>query len=179
MLFRAQQILLDKGLFDPHLADRAYNHEGPAKSRPRAGLAWEMLSYPQVHMFSSALRARSLTKMPSIMELCTTPSPTYINRTAGANTILNLRVGKDDWSPWPLTRPNLPAHTDEIIMARAQLGVIMRDMAELQRKHGTTAMDKRYVNALTSMHRRYQDWMNSLEYGLQSCEFASQQLLLI
>lgn len=113
------------------------------------------------------------------MELCTTPSPTYINRTAGANTILNLRVGKDDWSPWPLTRPNLTAHTDEIIMARAQLGVIMRDMAELQRKHGTTAMDKRYVNALTSMHRRYQDWMNSLEYGLQSCEFASQQLLLI
>jgi hypothetical protein len=111
------------------------------------------------------------------MELCVRPSPLIL--TAPPVAIPSPRVGKEEWSPWPLTRPNLPPYTDETIVARARLGAIMRDMAELQRKHVAAAMDGQYLEALPSMYRRYQDWMNSLEYGLQYCEFASQQQLLL
>lgn len=93
----------------------------------------------------------------------------------------SLRVGLDEWSPWPLTRPKLLAHTDEIIMARARLDVIIRDMIDLQQKYVTTAMDERYLDVVPVMHKHYQDWMISLRQGLQLSEnsSASQQHILL
>jgi hypothetical protein len=42
-LLRAQQILLDKGLFDSRCVDQAYNRCDPATSRTRAAVAWGVL----------------------------------------------------------------------------------------------------------------------------------------
>jgi len=42
---RAQQILLDKGLFDARLVGQCYDHYGPHGSRIRAGVAWGVLHF--------------------------------------------------------------------------------------------------------------------------------------
>lgn len=78
-----------------------------------------------------------------------------------------------------MTRPRLSAHTDEIMAARAELSLIIRDMLELQQKLRDTRIDESYLQASQLLHRRYKDWMGSLEYGLQSCEMASQQHILL
>ena len=44
-LLRAQKILIEKGLFDSHLVDQAYNQYGPARSRSRAAIAWGTLQF--------------------------------------------------------------------------------------------------------------------------------------
>lgn len=44
-LLRAQRILIDKGLFNPHRVDEAYSQHGPARSRSRAAVAWGMLQF--------------------------------------------------------------------------------------------------------------------------------------
>jgi hypothetical protein len=90
-----------------------------------------------------------------------------------------LRVGTDEWSPWPMVRPKLPAYTDEIIVARARLNVVVRDMLQLQQELGTGLIDESYLQASQLLHGRYQDWMSSLEHRLQSCEIASQQHILL
>lgn len=64
-------------------------------------------------------------------------------------------------------------------MARAQLGMIVRDMLELQRKQGSAAMDEQYLDAAIALHQRYQEWMDSLDFGLQSCELVSQQHIML
>ena len=85
----------------------------------------------------------------------------------------------DEWSPWPLSRPKLRARTYELETARARLGVTVRDMLELQKKHGAAAAgDSQYLNAAQALYARYQDWMSSLDPLLQSCEFASQQQII-
>lgn len=78
-----------------------------------------------------------------------------------------------------MTTVKLQARTDELNIARAELGVIMRDMLELQQKHGTAAMVAQYTNAAQLLHTRYQDWIGSLQRGLKSCEVASQQHILL
>jgi hypothetical protein len=90
-----------------------------------------------------------------------------------------LRVGTDEWSPWPMTQLKLAAHTDEIGAANVQLDAIIRDMLNLQREVGSADIDESYLQASLSLHRRYQHWMDSLEYGLQSCGIASQQHILL
>lgn len=92
---------------------------------------------------------------PSTLVLTTPPAP-----------LPSTRAGVDIWSPWPMTTPRLSARTDELNMARAELGVIMRDMLGLQQQHGTAAMDSQYTNAARFLHTRYQDWMGSLQHGL-------------
>jgi len=89
------------------------------------------------------------------------------------------RDSTDEWSPWPVTRPKVLAQTDKLNMARARLGVIIRDMLELQRRHGAVAMDTEYLDAAQTMYARYQDWMNFLEPTIQTCELASQQHILL
>ena len=42
-LLRAQQILLDKGLFDSRSVDEAYKRYDPATYRARAAVAWGVL----------------------------------------------------------------------------------------------------------------------------------------
>lgn len=37
---RSQQILMDRGLFDPRLVDQVYEHCGQAERKLRAGIAW-------------------------------------------------------------------------------------------------------------------------------------------
>ena len=71
------------------------------------------------------------------------------------------------------------AQTYQLNLARAQLGVIMRDMLEVQRRHGTAAVDEQYLDVAQTMYARYQDWMNSLEPTLRSCELVSQQHILL
>lgn len=105
---------------------------------------------------------------PSILQLTTPPVQ-----------MPSLRAGADEWSPWPMTRPNFAAHTDELNVARSRLGNIIRDMLELQRQHGAGAIDESYLGATQSLHRRYQDWLESLEYGLESCTSAPQQHILL
>jgi hypothetical protein len=78
-----------------------------------------------------------------------------------------------------MIRPKLAAHTDEISAASAQLDAIIRDMLKLQREVGSVDIDELYPRASLSLHGRYQDWMNSLEYGLQSCGIASQHHILL
>jgi hypothetical protein len=78
-----------------------------------------------------------------------------------------------------MTRPKVKAQTHQLNLARAQLGVIMRDMLELQRRHATAAVDEQYLDRAQTMYARYQDWMNSLESTLRSCELASQQHILL
>jgi len=90
-----------------------------------------------------------------------------------------LGAGTDEWSPWPMTRPQILAHPDKLNIARARLGVIIRDMLELQKKHGTADLDPRYLSGALAMYARFQDWMHSLEQKLQSCELATQQHILL
>jgi hypothetical protein len=78
-----------------------------------------------------------------------------------------------------MVRPKLPAYTDEIIVARARLNVVVRDMLQLQQELGTGLIDESYLQASQLLHGRYQDWMSSLEHRLQSCEIASQQHILL
>jgi hypothetical protein len=78
-----------------------------------------------------------------------------------------------------MTRPKLRARTCELELARARLGVIIRDMLELQKKHGAAAAgDRQYLEAAQAIHARYQDWMHSLEPWLRSCKIASQQQII-
>jgi hypothetical protein len=78
-----------------------------------------------------------------------------------------------------MTKPNLKARTCELEMARARFWVIVRDMLELQKKHGVAvAGNSEYLEAAQAIYARYQDWMSSLEPWLRSCEIASQQQIL-
>jgi hypothetical protein len=105
---------------------------------------------------------------PSALSLTAPPVPTP-----------SLRVGTDEWTPWPMVRPKLSAHTDEMIAARARLDFIICDMLELQQKFATARIDEMYLQASVSLHERYQDWMGSLEHGLQPCGLASQHHILL
>jgi hypothetical protein len=175
---RSQDILLSKGLFDPHLVDQAYNHSGSAGYRLRAGIAWGMFNFVvYVCLVPYGQWGRVINNIFSTVELYVRPSTLLLSVPPVPRPC--LRVGTDEWSPWPMTRPRLSAHTDEIMVARAKLDLIIRDMLELQQKLGNTRIDESYLRASQSLHRRYKDWMESLEYGLQSCEIASQQHILL
>lgn len=89
------------------------------------------------------------------------------------------RSGTDEWSPWPMQTPNLQAHTYEINVARTRLGAIIRKMLELQQKYGNGPMDVQYLNEARSLHAQYQQWLDTLEPDLRSCERASQQHILL
>ena len=79
-----------------------------------------------------------------------------------------------------MTRPKLRARTYELEEARARFLFIVRDMLELQNKHGAAAArDSQYLEAAQAIHARYQDWTSSLEPWLQSCELASQQQIVL
>lgn len=111
--------------------------------------------------------------MTSLVELYVRPSTLLL--TTPPVPLPSLRVGsKDEWSPWPMTTLKLPARTDELNMARAKLGILVREMLELQQ-----TVDEQYLTKAQSLHQRYQDWCDSLEYGLQSTDFASQQHILL
>lgn len=88
-------------------------------------------------------------------------------------------AGMDEWSPWPMTRPNLMARTYESNMARAQLWAIVRDMLDFQKKHGAPATDTQYLDAVQAIYARYQDWTSSLDQRLRSCELPPQQHILL
>lgn len=88
-------------------------------------------------------------------------------------------IGRDEWSPWPAKTPNLQARTYEINAARTRLGAIIREMLELQQKYANAPMDVEYLSEAQSLHVRYQEWLNTLEPCLRSCERASQQHILL
>lgn len=50
----------------------------------------------------------------------------------------SLYFGTDEWSPWPMTRPKIVARQYELDIARAQLGVIIRDMLDFQTANGAS-----------------------------------------
>lgn len=85
----------------------------------------------------------------------------------------------DEWSPWPMTRPRLMAHTYESNIARARLWAIVRDMLDFQKKQGAAAMDTQYLDAVQAIYARYQDWMGSLDQRLRSRELVPQQHILL
>lgn len=105
---------------------------------------------------------------PSVLLLTVPPVP-----------IPPSRVSMDEWSSWPMTRPKVLARTYDLNVARANLGAIIRDMLEFQKKHGAAAMGPDYLDAAQAIYAQYRDWMGSLEPRLQSCELASQQHLLL
>lgn len=128
-------------------------------------------------MFSYARQYCMIDMMYSLVELYVRPSTLLL--TTPPLPLPSLRVGVDEWSPWPMTTVKLQARTDDLNMARAKLGIIMRDMLEFQQKHEAAAMNEQYMTAVHSLHIRYQDWMSSLKHGLQSCDVASQQHILL
>lgn len=128
-------------------------------------------------MFSYARQYCMIDMMYSLVELYVRPSTLLL--TTPPVPLPSLRVGVDKWSPWPMTTVKLQARTDDLNMARAELGVIIREMLEFQQKHGAAAINEQYINAAHSLHTRYQDWKSSLKHGLQSCDFASQQHILL
>jgi hypothetical protein len=42
---RSQQILLDRGLFDPRKLDQAYHPSNPAEYRLQTGIVWGILHF--------------------------------------------------------------------------------------------------------------------------------------
>jgi hypothetical protein len=122
-------------------------------------------------------RSGFVDNMSSTVELYVRPSALLL--IVPPVSMPRLRVGTDEWLPWPMTRPKVSAHTDEIMAARARLDVVVRDMVKLQQKLRTACIDESYLQASHSLHNRYQDWMSSLEPRLQTCEIASQQHILL
>lgn len=94
-------------------------------------------------------------------------------------SLRSLPFGADEWLPWPMTTPKVVAYTYELDIARAQLGVIIRDMLEFQAKHRSAARHTEYLDSAEVIHARYRNWESSLSHQLQSCELASQQQILL
>jgi len=115
--------------------------------------------------------------MSSMVELYVRPSTLLLKEPPVSMPAFG--AGTDEWSPWPMKRPRILARTNKLNVARARLGVIIRDMLELQQKHGTTALKTQYLSGASAIYARFQDWMHSLEHKLQSCELATQQLILL
>ncbi|KAI6808850.1 hypothetical protein KC340_g18296 [Hortaea werneckii] len=156
---RAQRILIAKGLYDPALVDQVYHHVDPAKSSLRSSIAWGILEF-------ATMTELYIRPMHLLVTVPPVPMPVP-------------PIVRDEWSPWPMRTPNLQAHTYEIQAARTRLGAIIREMLQLQRKCGNAPMDVEYLSEAQSLHVRYQEWLNTLEPCLRSCERASQQHILL
>jgi len=78
-----------------------------------------------------------------------------------------------------MTRPKIVARAYELDIARAQLGVIIRDMLDFQTERRSATRGTEYLSSAGEIYARYQNWMSSLGHRIQSCELASQQQILL
>jgi hypothetical protein len=115
-------------------------------------------------------------KMTSIVEFYNRPSTLLL--TVPPVPMPDMRAGMDVWTPWPMIRPNVKAHTYELDLARARLWAIIRDMLEFQSQHGAAVRDAKYLDAVEVLYSRYQAWMSSLVLSLRSSYLQSQQQIL-